>query len=121
MLNIQRGDIYYANLDPVIGSEQGGDRPVLVVQNNIGNKHSHTVIVAPITSKAGKKPLPTHAPLFCRGLEKNSVALLEQLRTLDKSRFGGYIGQIKGRRMSRIEDALLVSIGINRIGGKTIE
>ena len=87
-MNIKRGDIYYADLSPVVGSEQGGIRPVLIVQNDVGNKYSPTVIAAAITSRTDKSKLPTHIDVFADkfGLEKNSVVLLEQIRTLDKKR-----------------------------------
>lgn len=83
---INRGDIYYANLSPVLGSEQGGLRPVLILQNNKGNKYSTTIIIAPISSKLTKNPIPTHVTINCDALEKTSVILLEQIRTIDKIR-----------------------------------
>ena len=110
---IMRGEIYYADLDPIVGSEQGGMRPVLILQNNMGNKHSPTVVVAAITSRLGKFKLPTHVKLASERLVKNSFVLLEQLRTIDKSRIYEYIGKVTERDMKKIEKALLVSVGIN--------
>lgn len=111
---IQRGDIYYAALDPIIGSEQGGSRPVLIIQNNVGNKHSPTVIVAAISSKTGiKARLPTHYFLEPgHGLEKTSLVLLEQLRTVDKRRLAQYIGTLEEEHIPKINHALAVSIGL---------
>ena len=110
---IMRGEIYYADLSPVIGSEQGGMRPVLVLQNNVGNKHSPTVIVAVITSRLGKPKLPTHVKLGASYLAKDSMVLLEQIRTIDKRRLLEYIGHVTLDEMSIIERALLVSVGID--------
>lgn len=111
---IMRGEIYYADLSPVIGSEQGGMRPVLVLQNNVGNKHSPTVIVAVITSRLGKAQLPTHVKLGTLYLAKDSMVLLEQIRTIDKRRLLEYIGHVTSDEMALIETALLVSIGMER-------
>ena len=111
---IMRGEIYYANLDPVIGSEQGGMRPVLIIQNNVGNMHSPTVVVVPITSRMTKNGLPTHVKISAEVLEKNSIALLEQIRTIDKCRLDDYIGKVTTEEMKIIENALLISVGINR-------
>lgn len=111
---IMRGEIYYADLSPVIGSEQGGLRPVLVLQNNVGNKHSPTVIVAVITSRLGKAKLPTHVKLEVSYLAKDSMVLLEQIRTIDKSRLLEYVGHVTSDEMALIETALLVSIGMER-------
>ena len=109
---ILRGDIYYADLNPVVGSEQGGVRPVLIIQNDIGNKHSPTVIVAAITSRA-KTKLPTHISLSgIPLLEKDSIALLEQIRTIDKRRLDRYIGSLDGNTMKRIDAALTISVGV---------
>lgn len=110
---IRRGEMYYADLSPVVGSEQGGVRPVLVVQNDVGNKYSPTIIAAAITSKINKAKLPTHIELAAKdyGLPKDSVVLLEQLRTLDKTRLGEKIGEIPKSMMSKINDALLISLG----------
>lgn len=111
---IQRGDIYYADLGNAVGSEQGGTRPVVVIQNDIGNKFSPTVIVAPITSKTHKKHMPTHVDVqpYESGLPLPSVILLEQLRTLDKTRLYQYVGAVGGHAMEKINRALLVSLGI---------
>ena len=112
-MSVKRGDIYYADLSPVVGSEQGGMRPVLILQNDIGNKHSPTVVVAAITSRLEKFKLPTHVKLESERLVKNSFVLLEQLRTIDKSRLYEYIGKVTERDMKKIEKALLVSVGID--------
>ena len=112
---VRRGDMYYADLSPVIGSEQGGIRPVLVIQNDIGNKHSPTVIVSAITSQLNKNRLPTHIELGSKelGLKSNSVLLTEQIRTIDKSRLKEKIGHIDDNRiMNRINNALGVSFGL---------
>lgn len=113
-MKIKRGDLFYADLSPVVGSEQGGVRPVLVVQNDIGNKYSPTIIVVPVTSQINKAKLPTHVNLKGNnfGLPKNSVALLEQLRTIDKRRLREKIGTFDERTMFKIDEALQVSIGI---------
>lgn len=109
---IKRGDIYFADLSPVIGSEQGGLRPVLVVQNNIGNKYSPTIIVAAITSQINKAKIPTHIELSTSyGLMKDSVALLEQLRTIDKRRLRDKIGCVDFERMRLVDNALGISLG----------
>ena len=101
-MNIKRGDIYYADLSPVIGSEQGGMRPVLIVQNDVGNKYSPTVIAAAITSRLGKTRLPTHIDVYADrvGLQKDSVILLEQIRTIDKKRLGEKMGHLDDEMMS---------------------
>ena len=113
-MQIKRGELYYATLDPVIGSEQGGKRPVLILQNDIGNKHSPTVVVAAITSRLGKAKLPTHVNLSSEKLSKDSIVLLEQIRTIDKCRLVEYIGKTTPEEMEFIEKALLVSVGINK-------
>ncbi len=115
-LDIRRGDIYYADLSPVVGSEQGGIRPVLIVQNNVGNKYSPTVIAAAITSQQFKTKLPTHISVDAAvcGLSKDSVVLLEQLRTLDKKRLREKMGNLPENDMDRINDALSVSVGLDR-------
>ena len=113
-LNIKRGDIFYADLSPVVGSEQGGVRPVLIVQNDVGNKYSPTVIAAAITSQQFKTRMPTHISVeadVC-GLSKDSVVLLEQIRTLDKKRLREKMGNLPETEMNRIDDALSVSIGL---------
>ena len=110
---IKRGDIYYADLSPVIGSEQGGVRPVLILQNNMGNRFSPTVIIAAITSQMDKVRMPTHIKLDAKenGLPRKSIVLLEQIRTIDKSRLQQYIGHLSPTAMDRVNDALRVSIG----------
>lgn len=110
---VKRGELYYADLSPVVGSEQGGVRPVLVVQNDIGNKYSPTIIAAAITSKLDKARLPTHIALSENeyGLPKNSIVLLEQIRTLDKTRLKEKIGELPSSVMNRINEALLISLG----------
>ena len=111
---VKRGDIYYADLSPVVGSEQGGTRPVLIVQNDTGNRHSPTVIAAAITSQTGKARLPTHIniPGGSVGLSKDSVILLEQIRTIDKRRLKEKIGHIDEELMNSVNDALFVSFGL---------
>jgi mRNA interferase MazF len=113
-MNIKRGDIYYADLSPVIGSEQGGLRPVLIVQNDVGNKYSPTVIAAAITSKIGKTKLPTHIdiPSMEAGLAKDSVILLEQVRTIDKKRLKEKMGHLDERTMNNVNSAIQVSFGL---------
>jgi len=111
---IKRGDIYYADLNPVVGSEQGERRPAIIVQNDKGNKYSPTVIIVPITGKLNKTSLPTHVfiPKTC-GIEKDSLALTEQIRAIDRSRLGDYIGSAGKSVMSQIDMALSVSVGLN--------
>lgn len=111
---IRRGELYYADLNPVVGSEQGGERPVLIIQNNIGNKHSPTAVVVAITSKLCKSNLPTHVKLHFPKLPKDSMALLEQIRTIDKCRISMYIGKLSQEEMEMIESALLLSVGMRR-------
>ena len=109
---IKRGEIYYADLSPVVGSEQGGVRPVLVIQNDVGNKYSPTIIAAAITSQMTKARLPTHIEVdTTSGLPKDSVVLAEQLRTLDKTRLRDKIGVLDEKAMSKVNNALLVSLG----------
>ncbi len=110
---IKRGELYYADLSPVVGSEQGGIRPVLVVQNDIGNKHSPTIIVGAVTSKMTKAKLPTHIELSSKtyGLSKDSVILLEQIRTIDKRRLKEKIGSLSPQMMHEVDNALLISLG----------
>lgn len=111
--SILRGQLYYADLNPVIGSEQGGIRPVLVIQNNIGNKYSPTVIIAAITSKSMKTILPTQHILPAQnGLDRESIALLEQIRTIDKRRLKEYVGALGQGDMLALDKALAVSIGL---------
>lgn len=112
---IKRGEIYYADLSPVVGSEQGGLRPVLIVQNDVGNKYSPTVIAAAITSQKEKSKLPTHIELdsYNCGLSKDSVVLLEQIRTIDKKRLKEKMGMLDDGFMGKIDTALSVSFGLN--------
>ncbi len=109
---IRRGEIYYADLSPVKGSEQGGIRPVLILQNDTGNKHSPTTIVAPITSVHKKSSMPTHIGIDCVFLDKESVVLLEQIRTIDKRRLSDRLGQISQIDMQRVESAMNISLGM---------
>ena len=113
-MDIKRGYLYYADLSPVVGSEQGGVRPVLIIQNDIGNKYSPTVIVAAITSQINKAKLPTHIEISANeyGLNKDSVILLEQIRTIDKSRLIEFIGVLNESEMNRITEALRISIDV---------
>jgi mRNA interferase MazF len=113
-LIVKKGEIYFADLSPVIGSEQGGVRPVLIVQNDIGNKYSPTVIVAAVTSQINKAKLPTHVeiPAEGNGLAKDSVVLLEQLRTIDKKRLREKIGRIDDKCLQKTNEALSISLGI---------
>ena len=113
---IKRGELYYADLSPVIGSEQGGVRPVLVVQNDVGNRYSPTIIAAAVTSKINKAKLPTHIELSASnyGLVKDSVVLLEQIRTIDKRRLKERIGLLSEQMMLRVDDALLISLGFSK-------
>ncbi len=112
--SIKRGDIFYADLSPVVGSEQGGLRPVLIIQNDVGNKYSPTVIAAAITSRMGKARLPTHIDIHADrvGLSKDSVVLLEQIRTLDKRRLKEKMGHLDTAVMTRINTAIAVSFGL---------
>ncbi len=111
---VKRGEIYYADLSPVVGSEQGGIRPVLIVQNDVGNKYSPTVIAAAITSQINKAKMPTHIEIDARdyGLAKDSVILLEQVRTIDKKRLKEKIGKIDEQLMEKVNDALVISFGL---------
>lgn len=113
-MTVKRGDIYYADLSPVVGSEQGGMRPVLIVQNDMGNKYSPTVIAAAITSKKYKTQLPTHISVSAdgSGLAKDSIVLLEQVRTIDKTRLRERMGTLEAAEMGRIDRALSVSLGL---------
>jgi mRNA interferase MazF len=114
-MTVKRGDIYYADLSPVVRSEQGGIRPVLIVQNDVGNKFSPTVIAAAITSQRFKNSLPTHIQVDAhgRGLAKNSIVLLEQVRTIDKKRLKEKMGNLNETDMNRVNQALSVSLGID--------
>ena len=113
--SVKRGDIFYADLSPVVGSEQGGVRPVLIVQNDTGNRHSPTVIAAAITSQTGKARLPTQIELSANtsGLPKESVVLLEQIRTLDKRRLREHMGRLDEAQMQRVDNAIAVSFGLH--------
>ena len=114
LTNIRRGDIFYADLSPVVGSEQGGLRPVLIIQNDVGNRYSPTVIAAAITSRMGKTRLPTHIDIHADkvGLAKDSVILLEQIRTLDKRRLKEKMGHLDGAVMTQVNNAIAVSFGL---------
>ncbi|MCR4397892.1 MAG: type II toxin-antitoxin system PemK/MazF family toxin [Firmicutes bacterium] len=116
-MNIRRGDVFYADLSPVIGSEQGGVRPVIVIQNDIGNKYSPTVIVAAITSQIDKAKLPTHVELSAKqsGLERDSVILAEQLRTIDRRRLRERVAHLEDETMERVNEALAVSLGLKEV------
>ena len=111
---VKRGDIFYADLSPVVGSEQGGIRPVIIIQNDVGNKYSPTVIVAAITSQINKAKLPTHVEISSEeyGLNKDSVVLLEQIRTLDKKRLKEKIGHMTENDMKKVDEALSISVGL---------
>ncbi|MCH5186931.1 MAG: type II toxin-antitoxin system PemK/MazF family toxin [Oscillospiraceae bacterium] len=113
---VKRGDIFYADLSPVVGSEQGGIRPVLVVQNDVGNKYSPTVIAAAITSRINKAKLPTHIEIEAAdyGLQKDSVVLLEQIRTIDKKRLREKIGRLDEIQMIKVNDAISISFGLSQ-------
>ena len=114
MNSVKRGDIFYADLSPVVGSEQGGLRPVLIIQNDVGNRYSPTVIAAAITSRMGKTRLPTHIDVYADrvGLAKDSVILLEQIRTLDKRRLKEKMGHLDGAVMNKVNAAIAVSFGL---------
>lgn len=113
-MSVKRGDIFYADLSPVVGSEQGGLRPVLIVQNDVGNKYSPTVIAAAITSKMSKTHLPTHIDIYAEkvGLQKDSVVLLEQIRTIDKKRLKEKMGHLDDGLMSAVDNAISISFGL---------
>lgn len=113
-MQIRRGDIFYADLSPVVGSEQGGLRPVLIVQNDVGNRYSPTVIAAAITSKLGKTRLPTHIDVTADkvGLQRDSVVLLEQMRTIDKQRLREKMGHLDEKSMNEVNAAISVSLGL---------
>jgi len=115
MREVRRGDIFYADLNPVLGSEQGGVRPVLVVQNDKGNRHSPTVVVVPLTS-SDKGYLPTHVQITrAGGLRSDSIALCEQIRTVDRKRLDGYIGHVDSDTMLAVDDALAASVGLKKV------
>ncbi len=115
-MTVKRGDIFYADLSPVVGSEQGGVRPVLIVQNDIGNRYSPTVIAAAITSRHQKAKLPTHIEIngSTSGLARDSVVLLEQIRTIDKRRLREKMGEVENNSMNKVDEALSISFGINQ-------
>lgn len=116
-MSIKRGEIYYAELNPVVGSEQGGTRPVLVIQNDIGNQYSPTTIVAAITSQISKAKLPTHVEVKAKrsGLERDSVILTEQIRTIDKSRLKEKVAVLDAEVMLRVDEAIEISLGLTEI------
>ena len=115
-MQVKRGDIYYADLSPVVGSEQGGIRPVLIIQNDVGNRYSPTVICAAITSRMNKAKLPTHIEIDSRRCQimKDSVILLEQIRTIDKQRLKDMIGHLDKERMRSVDEAIRVSLALHR-------
>lgn len=119
-MSVKRGEIYYADLSPVVGSEQGGVRPVLIVQNDVGNKYSPTVIAAAITSQREKSKLPTHIEINAQscGLAKNSVVLLEQIRTIDKKRLKERMGMLDPNAMYQVNSALSISFGLGADGSR---
>lgn len=112
MKQIKRGEIYYADISPTIGSEQGGNRPVLILQNDVGNRYSPTTIVAPITSKKAHRNFPTHVQIQADGLYFRSVVLLEQIRTIDKCRLGSYVGKLEPQTMAQVDHTILTSLGL---------
>ncbi len=114
-MKVEKNDVYYADLSPVVGCEQGGTRPVLILQNDIGNRYSPTVIVAAITSRMKRAKMPTHIPIKMESgrLPKNSIVMLEQIRTIDKERLVNYVGKISKESISVIERAALISLGIS--------
>jgi len=117
MKPIRRGDMYFARLDPVTGSEQGGRRPVVICQNNVGNRYSPSFVVVPLTCNLGKKPLPTHVLIpqsNTNGLDFDSLILTEQIRTIDRTRFAGYIGRINREQQDKIDMALAICLGIEK-------
>ena len=118
-MSIKRGDIYYADLNPVIGSEQGGVRPVLVIQNDVGNACSSTLIVTAITSKLHKLDIPTHI-IINSGLDVDSVVLLEQIRTIDRARIKKYITRVDDETMKKIDEGLLISVGLDEKYSKVL-
>ncbi len=117
MNEIKRGEIYYADLNPVVGSEQGGVRPCIILQNDKGNQYSKTTIVAAVTGELDKAKLPTHILFTAEGLSKKSLALLEQIRTIDKMRLGKYVGTVDGKTMRRIDHAIAISFGLEYLEG----
>ena len=122
-MDVHRGEVFYADLSPVVGSEQGGVRPVLIVQNDVGNRYSPTVIAAAITSQQNKARLPTHIEIEARtyGLSKNSIVLLEQVRTLDKRRLRERMGCLDEKAMQRVDGAIAISLGLRSERDTTME
>lgn len=112
MDEIKRGQIYYAELSPVIGSEQGGNRPVVILQNDKGNYYSNTTIIAAITSELNKAHLPTHVLFTAEGMKKKSMALLEQIRTIDRTRLSSYVRTVDDKTMKQIDHAIVISFGL---------
>ena len=114
-MQVRRGDIYYADLSPVVGSEQGGIRPVLIIQNDVGNRHSPTVICAAVTSRMNKAKLPTHIEISSRkyNIVKDSVILLEQIRTIDKQRLREFVCHVDSRMMGRVNQAIRISLELD--------
>ena len=110
---ILRGELYYADLESVIGSEQGGERPVFILQNNKGNRYSKTVIIAPLTTSPIKPPLPTHVKVQAEGLRSTYIVLLEQIRTIDKKRIKRHIGTVTAKEMQLIENAVFISMSLS--------
>lgn len=117
MKELKRGEIYYIHLSPVIGSEQGGRRPAVIIQNNIGNKHSRTTIIAPITSIVKRNHMPTHVIIDIDCLDEISIVLLEQIRTVDISRLDGYLGTVNTEVMKKINRAMSISLGLDNLEG----
>ena len=115
MREVKRGEIYYANLNPIIGSEQSGIRPVIILQNNTGNHFSPTTIVAALTSREVKTGLPTHVRVTTKGLNRKSVVLLEQIRTIDKKRLLDYVGTFDSENMKQVDQALMVSLALENL------
>ena len=117
--NIRRGDIYFIEVGSTVGSEQRGRRPAIILSNNVGNRHGSTVIAAMITSAPKRLTLPTHVPVSATGLLPNSLVLLEQIRTVDKRRLISFIGHLGSKEMRKVDDALMVSLGLTEINQRT--
>ena len=114
-MEVKKGDLFFADLNPVVGSEQGGVRPIVIIQNDKGNKYSPTTVVATITSRQTKKPLPTHVEIKVgNGITKKSIVMLEQIRTIDKTRLLEHIGTLEQEDVKRIDEALVISLSINK-------
>jgi len=114
-MEVKKGDLFFADLNPVVGSEQGGVRPIVIIQNDKGNKYSPTTVVATITSRQTKKPLPTHVEIKVgNGITKKSIVMLEQIRTIDKARLLEHIGTLEQEDVKRIDEALVISLSINK-------